>query len=209
MEQNPTATEPIINNNTPNNKKGWIITTAIISIVAVCSIGFSIYSVVQSSQKDNQISDLKNQVDFLGDELSSANSKQNETTNYLTTTNGDTKDYIYVGEWGLKIKISEELLYLDYQISHSSDISTLCLNGGGPDDKNYTADVGMLNIEVMSIGCINKGANAEKDFSINGDNFWYTSYQGDFGPNITEEVFERNEKVIREMLTNPANYSPI
>ena len=199
MEQDPTTTEPIINNNTPNNKKGWIIATAIISIIAVCGIGFSIYSVVQSSQKDNQISDLENQVDFLGDELSSANSKQNETTNYLTTTNGDTKDYVYVGEWGLKIKIPEELFYLDYQISHVSDISTLCLNGGSPDDKNYTATGGILNIEVMSIGCINKGTNAEKDFSINGDDFWYTSHQEDFESIYTQEVFDRNEKAIREM----------
>ncbi len=37
---------------------GLKITTAIACIVAICSIGFGIYGIMQSSQKDNQIANL-------------------------------------------------------------------------------------------------------------------------------------------------------
>ena len=41
-------------------------------ILAVCDIGFGIYGIVQSSQKDNQISDLKVQVEKLNGKIVSS-----------------------------------------------------------------------------------------------------------------------------------------
>ena len=41
---------------------GLKIATAIACVVAVCGIGFGVYGMMQSAQKDNQISDLKVQI---------------------------------------------------------------------------------------------------------------------------------------------------
>ena len=52
---------PTVGNN-QNSRNGLKITTAIACVVAVCGVGFGVYGMVQNSQKDNQISDLKIQI---------------------------------------------------------------------------------------------------------------------------------------------------
>ena len=54
MEQNVAATVPVTNNGKLNDGKGWKIATVIASVVAICGIGFGVYGMMQSSQKDNQ-----------------------------------------------------------------------------------------------------------------------------------------------------------
>ena len=62
MEQNAPIPAPVVESNKQSDGKGWKITTAITSIVAICGIGFGVYGMIQSSQKDSQISDLKAQI---------------------------------------------------------------------------------------------------------------------------------------------------
>lgn len=60
MEQNMSAMPTMENSKQQGN--GLKIATAIASVIAVCGIGFGIYGMIQSSQKDNQISNLKVQI---------------------------------------------------------------------------------------------------------------------------------------------------
>ena len=62
MEQDTNITTSASNNSGSSDSNGWKIATAIASIVAVCGIGFGVYSLMQSLQKDNQISDLQAQI---------------------------------------------------------------------------------------------------------------------------------------------------
>ena len=64
MQQNTTttATAPVVDNKKPNDVRKWIIITAVACLVAVCGIGLGIYGMVQSTQKDAQISDLRNKI---------------------------------------------------------------------------------------------------------------------------------------------------
>ena len=62
MEQNTPAAMPVMDSSKQSNGKGLKIATAIASVVAVCGIGFGVYGMIQGSQKDNQISDLKVQI---------------------------------------------------------------------------------------------------------------------------------------------------
>ena len=57
-----TATAPVVDNKKPNDVKKWVIIAAVACLVAVCGIGLGIYGMVQSTQKDTQISDLKNKI---------------------------------------------------------------------------------------------------------------------------------------------------
>ena len=61
MEQNSDSgvqVAPMIENKQKNGN-GLKIATAIACVVAVCGVGFGIYGMMQSLQKDNQIDDLK------------------------------------------------------------------------------------------------------------------------------------------------------
>lgn len=64
MEQSAETGAPMIPvvENKQKNGNGLKIATAIACVVAVCGIGFGIYGMIQSSQKDSQISDLKTQI---------------------------------------------------------------------------------------------------------------------------------------------------
>ncbi len=57
-----TATAPVVDSKKPNDVRKWIIIAAVACIVAVCGIGLGIYGMVQSTQKDAQISDLRNKI---------------------------------------------------------------------------------------------------------------------------------------------------
>ena len=66
MEQNVdtgASMVPVLGDNKQNGGNRLKIATVIASIVAVCGIGFGVYGMVQSSQKDNQISNLKIQIE--------------------------------------------------------------------------------------------------------------------------------------------------
>lgn len=64
MEQNTKAGEPMAPAVDSKQKSGNGLknATAIACVVAVCSIGFGVYGMMKSSQKDSQISDLKIQM---------------------------------------------------------------------------------------------------------------------------------------------------
>ena len=98
-----------------NNGKGWKIATIITSVAAVCGIGFGVYELTQNSAKDEQISDLKVQVKNNDGTVATIETPQIETTAGGRTTETvadsaakeNSEDYIYVGEWGFKVRKSE------------------------------------------------------------------------------------------------------
>ena len=90
MEQNADTGAPV----TPiveNKQKGGNelkIATAVACIVAVCGIGFGVYGMIQSSDKDNQISNLKTQIE----KFETAESTKNNGTASTDTIIGDDND---------------------------------------------------------------------------------------------------------------------
>ncbi len=71
MEQNTdtgVSITPVVDNKRKSGN-GLRIATAIACIVAVCGIGFGIYGMMQSAQKDNQISNLNSQIKDLEESM--------------------------------------------------------------------------------------------------------------------------------------------
>ncbi|MBR3172881.1 hypothetical protein IKF21_03185 [Candidatus Saccharibacteria bacterium] len=101
MEQNSDNGVPVapMVENKQKSGNGLKIAAAIACIVAVCGIGFGIYGMIQSSQKDTQISDLKveindrsTKIEELETEVSDLNNKIEEVaidTETITTTDTD------------------------------------------------------------------------------------------------------------------------
>ncbi len=79
MEQNANAgapVEPIVENKQKSGN-GLKITTAIACVVAACGIGFGVYGMIQSSQKDSQISDLQAQTKVDDEKETTSNNCKN------------------------------------------------------------------------------------------------------------------------------------
>ena len=64
MEQNDDTGAPMMSvvDDKKKNGNGLKIATAIACVVAICGVGFGVYGMMQSAQKDSQISDLKVEV---------------------------------------------------------------------------------------------------------------------------------------------------
>lgn len=132
MEQSATATIPVMDSGKQKDRKGWKIATVIASVVAVCGIGLGIYGIIQSSQKDSQISDLKVQIKEDDGTVTTIETPEVETaTNEETTViiDGVTKieggpyiknGYFYIPEWGIKYKLSDELTGYGFAVDQES-----------------------------------------------------------------------------------------
>lgn len=85
MEQSSAPMTPATDGNKICNGKGLVITTIIASVVAVCGIGLGVCGMVQNSQKDNQITDLKVEIKDEDGIITTI-----ETPEIKTTTEGGT-----------------------------------------------------------------------------------------------------------------------
>jgi hypothetical protein len=108
-----------------------------------------------NTQKDalnNQITDLKAQNSKLLGQLAEGGSEGGGEITPTPSVN--TEDYIYVGEWGLKIKIADGLNYVSYDYHHS----------GGPDQTEGTT----LSISATTSNELNDFANPYRNTSSLG-----------------------------------------
>ncbi len=83
MEQNTNTEKTIMSGvgSKQRNESGLKVVTAIASIAAVCGIGFGIYGMMQSSQKENQISDLEVQVNNFNSRINTLETERSNITN--------------------------------------------------------------------------------------------------------------------------------
>ena len=128
MEQDTTTAMPVMDGSKQNDGKGWKIVTVIASVVAVCGIGFGVYGMIQSSQKDNQISDLRVQVEDSDGKITTL-----ETEKIETTTNDETV-----------VTISDSIMGYRNRILVSSDSSMVYTT-------NFDSSTYLPNNSVLSI----------------------------------------------------------
>lgn len=136
MEQNSDTSAPVtpmVEDNKQNGNNGLKIATVIAYIVAVCGIGFGVYGIMQVSNKDSQISNLKTQIEKLEtakkDETStiSANVLANiktlgdSTYGFKSSNFGNETVYAYIDsngdlilEKGNKYTIASNVIFADF-----------------------------------------------------------------------------------------------
>ena len=225
MEQNAAATMPVMDSGKQNDGKGWKIATVIASVVAVCGIGFGVYGMMQSSQKDNQISDLKVQVEDSNGKITTLETEKIETTDGDGTTvtiadstvkNENPEDYIYVGEWDVKIKISDNLSNISYEFlgdGYHRSCRTLGLSASTKGDGSKPSFVKTGGDKGDYLGYVMRCP--KEDFYpygavINIDDSAYIYYYERIQYPITQTDWESESvDAIKDMLTNPDNYSAI
>ena len=133
----PVASQPEVNPMTMGPKKsskGGVIAAILFAVLAAGGIGFGVYTMMNSKKQEDalndQISTLKKQNDELMDQIAE-DGEDGEGSGSGAAI--DTKDYIYVGEWGIKIKIPDNLQYVsynvnDWDINSDYDGTSLCVS---------------------------------------------------------------------------------
>lgn len=118
--------------NKQKSGNGAKITSIIACIVAICGIGFGVYGMMQNSQKDSQISNLKAQLKEADGAVVAIDTPEIETTANGGTivTIADTvkveggpyieNGYFYVPKWGVKYKLSDSLTNYGYAVDQDS-----------------------------------------------------------------------------------------
>ncbi len=131
-----------------------------------------------------------------------------------------TEDYIYVGEWGIKIKIPSSLKNVAYIYDNYGN---LCVNGvkyleGGI---HYAPAFSM--IEENWLACVSRGTGenynpddgwwrdpSQATTSLDGYYYWVQSSQFVYSIDDSEMEWESQSRgLVMEMLSTPENYSKI
>lgn len=206
MEQNVNAGAPMttVVDSKQKGGNGLKIATMVACIMAVCGIGFGVYGMIQGFDKDNQISDLKTQVNNLNNKISLL---ENDNTSNGSTIDGSgddsttavdnsSEDYIFVGEWGFKIKkpenwrdlIEKYAYYNDYphavdtfEIVENENVATshamISLGNGNCKDDEWTdcIEVKLGNESVLNVRVpkTDSGSVSEnfRNWVTNSDNY--------------------------------------
>lgn len=217
MDQNfntGASTSPVASYNQKSGN-GLKIFAAVACVAAVCGIGFGVYGMVQGSQK-NSVSDLKIQVKGDNGEVTTVEAPEIETvangttvtiTN-PTTASASSKEYIYVGEWGVKIKIPENLKGVSY-IYNNYDHYTLCVDGvanGGqyaPAFADITSNTGGLGCLAQYFGSELTETQKQAAVYSSGDSYLIYSHPQAVHSNSEDEINWEAESanLVQKMLT--------
>lgn len=200
----------------PKKKTGMIIGMVVLALLAAGGIGFGVWAYLDGNarvaKKDEQISNLQNQ-------LAEQPEEEKIIIDEDTESDINTADYIYVGEWGLKIKIPSSLKTVSYDYTRNSNGPAVVVVGadynGGSVPEGPIEDMGVIGLG--SIQRYTKGAEIAPTsppslvFSDDNYDYYYHSPQMLYQFS-SEEGKERQDKIIelvKEMFTTPDNYSKI
>ena len=121
--------------------KGAIYGMILLAILAAGGIGFGVWAMMdgnaQKEQLQEQINALKAVNNQLQEKIDSSSKGEQSNTNSSTDTNGqastnesdDASRYLYVGEWGLKIKKPETLEAVTYSYDYGDGYTMLKVTG--------------------------------------------------------------------------------
>lgn len=209
-QPNPMA-NPTLPPSAPSADKGdktFKIATIIVSVIALAGIGFGVYGMLQSTQKDTDITSLKTQVQNLNTALAAANDNTPDNTTPDDTTTEDTQDYIYVGEWGIKIKIPENLKNVSYEVSNydndDSAGTNLCVTGATTGHGDQKPSFIKYVLSESAFVCVTKLTKAtENDERLSGmvDKYVIQGPQAITGDGTDADWEVESVNAIKEMLS--------
>ncbi len=226
-QMGPASMEPAA---LPEKKKsnGILIGLILCLVLAAGGIGFGVFAMMDgNAQKESlnkQISELKKTNNDLMDKLNNTTVVDDDTIiDVNTDSNVNTEDYIYVGEWGLKIKKPEGLKRVSYSLRQSSavDGGLFLFVWGNIDDRlpdfadpsSNTNPLGVISrLPISSLGgedC--HSGTFELVFSDGDYNYCYSHPQGISAPEDSEMYGSEKTTVelIQGMLETKDNYSAI
>ena len=142
-------------------------------ILALVGIGFGAYGLIAGGKAEEQNASLNSELDQkketirkIEEQLGVKVETEDETKSEIVTVSAAEKGYIYIGEWGIKIKISAGLASVSYVFHAARGTQTLYVSGvdcsGGacqyvPEFVETATDMG------SGLGALSRYSKAEAD----------------------------------------------
>lgn len=205
-----------------------------LAILAVAGIGFGVWAMLdgnsRAQKKDEQISQLQSQLaeksEVVVDDDTTVVDDVDDGGGTTSTSVVNTADYIYVGEWGIKIKIPEGLNRVSYEFKQHGDDqtegTTVAVSGtvgdGLPDFANIYKNISSLGTVSRVLKNAYENYNFPDEmrecgyeglvFSDDKYNYCYGHPQSVYSTVENEQALETESvTVIQQMLNNKENYS--
>lgn len=185
--------------------KGMIYGMIIFMILAIGGIGFGVWAMMdgnmQKANLEKQISDLRAQNNQLQEQIAEGGDSSDGDSD--TTPSVNTEDYIYVGEWGLKIKKPENL-------DGSAKVDGYDFERGGQTSDSLAikmwngSDLNVLQINYpMGSSC---SEVSELCMEYNGAYYSFETYR------LENNTMYQDDSISEDLINhfiNPDNYSAI
>ena len=226
----------VVFQNKPKKSHGMLYGMILLAILAAGGIGFGVWAMMDGNsrvvKKDEQIADLRSQL------VEKNQTVVEDNTTVVDVETGDnaeasidTSDYIYVGEWGLKIKKPSSVI-VDGKaqdgsiatVDYAFDGSRLYIWGTVYREGDQAAMGGYLYalndrivppylvmLERVSMDSCLKG---EKIGELNGDILCYTESDSGvlaeaFGNDVMDRYVKPTMTILKDSFTNMDNYQKI
>lgn len=188
--------------NSPNRlgreqKRPYVVAIVVLMILALGGVGFGIYGMVMRSQVQREMNDLNVEKVLEDDsqEVEEGAEVEIQTDcNTISTEASMARDYIYVGEWGIKIKVSDKLAAVSYVFNNA--VNTLYVTGALKDRGQYVPSFvsnlldhgsGLVALsryhkdDVAGTATVGKMAQANDGYALGEvlyvDGDWFYTYQ--------------------------------
>ena len=194
------AAEAKFTNFEPLKQKKMMLMAAGLVVVAVAGVIFGVVAMVRQGQI---VGELEEQI-------------ANAAMNGGSEDDGIEGDYIYLKDWGLKIKIAAGLTNLSYNYQDDEYAEVQIWGAKKDSSANYTPNFAKQSSNSSPLGTVIRIARYERGAA--GRLIWYDDYynyyyQGPSGvPNVEEDEMSwwvESYLLIKEMLTNADNYTGI
>ena len=203
----------------------------VFGVIAVSGIGFGVWAMVSSNsqkeQYESKINTLNQQNSKLKKELEDTGSTvvvDDEVDEEIEleaepVKNENTSAYIYIGAWGLKIKISSELEKVGYAYVQNADSTKVNVFGAMKRSGSEGAfpDFANMNKNTIPLGTVTRSAKGtempiasapELVFSDEQYDYYYSHPQAVYSDTEDEGNWEIDSvDVVKDMLKNKDNYS--
>ena len=194
------------------SSKGGIIAAVLFALIAAGGVGFGVWTMMDGKTKEEQyntqIDALKKTNSELMDKIAEGGEGGGEGSG--TGTAVDTEDYIYVGEWGVKFKIPDNLQYVSYEVEDFADVgiagTSLCVSaattGHGDERPSFLRT---NNGRLSRLGCLNKYTEAEGEVMGVGEvvvgEYYYVGPQALVGNETDADWESESVNTITNMLS--------
>ncbi len=190
------------------SSKGGVIAAILFAVLAAGGIGFGVYTMLNSKTQEDklneQITTLRKQNAELMNQIAEGGDSSSDTTI-------NTEDYIYVGEWGVKFKISDNLQYVSYSIDSFDNEwvsgTSLCVSAAtaGHDDNKPSFIKTNGGSHPYSLGCLTKYTRAETEVIGIGEvtigEYYFEGPQDLIGDEADRDWEVESRSAIRAMLS--------
>lgn len=188
MEEKPEINEEIAQNPPALNKSekhgskqgnGSKIAIAILAILALAGIGFGVYEMLQANQAKQQLSDLKIEVKNADGSTTTLETDKIEVKDDIKTvvitdsTAINPEEYIYLGQYGIKIKIPDTIKSVTYATSkYGAYIGARSINDAS-ENVDFRDDFSNLLYNPYGVGAFSIVDNPDKcamgEIDVEGD----------------------------------------